>query len=69
MMTDEDESLEQVMQLKTKVALILPIFALVLLLSAYLITFDNPIKMPLLLSLEVLLLVVLLHVLRKGTGG
>ena len=69
MMTDEDESLEQVMQLKTKVTLILPIFALVLLLSAYLITFDNPIKMPLLLSLEVLLLVVLLHVLRKGTGG
>jgi len=69
MMTDEDESLEQVMQLKTKVALILPIFALVLLLSAYLITFDNPIKMPLLLSLGVLLLVVLLYVLGKGASG
>jgi len=69
MMTDEDESLEQVMQLKTKVTLILPIFALVLLLSAYLITFDNPIKMPLLLSLGVLLLVVLLYVLGKGASG
>jgi len=57
------------MQLKTKVTLILPIFALVLLLSAYLITFDNPIKMPLLLSLGVLLLVVLLYVLGKGASG
>jgi hypothetical protein len=63
---DEDESLRQSMQLKTKVALILPVFALVLFLTAYLFTFDNPIETPLLLALEVLLLVIFLPCFGDG---